>query len=384
MESTVGINLRRHRVANKLNQTELAKKAGISRNAYRGIETGKSQPKPETMEQLCAVLGIGVFDLLQRVPELHSVRFRATKTMTAQERAIRDQVIADAGIWLENYNELEALLGVKHQPSSLFSIRKRNPEAAAKQARVLLEINDGAAVRQLCDILERERIKLHFFQAQTEKVFGFCIGSDQGGPAVAVNIRKDISVERWIFTTAHELGHLILHANSFADTVSEEPQDEEDEANRFASEFLMPANAFAALWQETNGLDLFSRVMKIKRHFLVSYKVVLMRMRDEGLVDRSIWPRFYSILKRKRDGRSTGKVEPLPQGREAYASFWKRSREFHPLDEYEFYDDHLDGLVRQAFEKELISLGRAAEMLTLSTAEMRERSADWKLLSKSQ
>jgi len=380
---TVGINLRRHRVAKKLKQTELAEKAGISRNAYRGIETGKSQPKPETMERLCEVLGLGVFDLLQRVPKLHSIRFRATKTMTAQERAIRDQVIADAGIWLENYNELETLLGVKHQPSSLFSIRKRNPENAARQARILLGINDGAPVRQLCDILEREHIKLHFFRAQTEKVFGFCIGSDQGGPAVAVNIRKDISVERWIFTTAHELGHLILHATSFADEVSEEPQDEEYEANRFASEFLMPTDAFAVMWQETNGLDLFSRVMKIKRHFLVSYKVVLMRMRDEGLVDDSIWPRFYSILKRKRDGRSAdSKAEPLPQGREAYASFWKRSREFHPLDEYDFYDDHLDGLVRQAFEKELISRGRAAEMLTLSTAEMRERSADWKLLSK--
>jgi hypothetical protein len=31
-----------------------------------------------------------------------------------------------------------------------------------------------------------------------------------GGPAVVVNVWGRLSVERWIFTAAHELGHLMI------------------------------------------------------------------------------------------------------------------------------------------------------------------------------
>ena len=53
-----------------------------------------------------------------------------------------------------------------------------------------------------------------------------------------------ISVERWIFSAAHELGHLLLHPMSYDSSKHDEPRAEEKEADTFASYFLMPEMSF--------------------------------------------------------------------------------------------------------------------------------------------
>ncbi|MDD9984029.1 MAG: ImmA/IrrE family metallo-endopeptidase [Gammaproteobacteria bacterium] len=71
------------------------------------------------------------------------------------------------------------------------------------------------------------------------------------GPAVVVNTWDRISVERWIFTAAHEFGHLLLHPDENRRDATELPVQAEREADVFASEFLMPETAFATEWEET-------------------------------------------------------------------------------------------------------------------------------------
>lgn len=58
-------------------------------------------------------------------------------------------------------------------------------------------------------------------------------------------LRELDSWERTRWTLAHELGHLILHTN-----VAELTDDHEDQASRFASEFLAP---FAAVSQSVKA-----------------------------------------------------------------------------------------------------------------------------------
>jgi Zn-dependent peptidase ImmA (M78 family) len=48
-----------------------------------------------------------------------------------------------------------------------------------------------------------------------EGYFGLCIGLSDGGPAIVVTAHNKIPVERWIFTVAHELAHLLLRLSSF-------------------------------------------------------------------------------------------------------------------------------------------------------------------------
>lgn len=66
-----------------------------------------------------------------------------------------------------------------------------------------------------------------------------------------VNVWDRISVERWIFTGAHEFGHLLLHPDSYDVTETVENEAEEQEANVFASCFLMPRPVFEGEWRDT-------------------------------------------------------------------------------------------------------------------------------------
>lgn len=62
-------------------------------------------------------------------------------------------------------------------------------------------------------------------------------------------INSTFPVDRKRLTIAHELGHIVLHSGRYI------PEDPEDEANRFAAEFLMPETAIAPY---LNKVDLAS------------------------------------------------------------------------------------------------------------------------------
>ena len=155
-----------------------------------------------------------------------------------------------------------------------------------------------------------------------------------------VNVWERISVERWIFTAAHELGHLLLHLDSYDSDESAENLEEEKEANIFASYFLMPERHFNKEWEDTSGLHLVDRVFKIKRMFKVSYRTVLYRLKEDGITDNSIWQEFHTLLKR-RYGRSIGvKVEPEQSDPEAFSPIL-RSQEKGNLSDYDFKEYRL-------------------------------------------
>jgi len=100
------------------------------------------------------------------------------------------------------------------------------------------------------------------------------------------------SNERKIFTLAHELGHLLLHPDSFLDSEQKEINKQEKEANAFAGYFLMPDDFFRKKIEESKGLHLIDLVFHIKRIFKVSYKAVLTRLIEMKLTDDKIWSNF--------------------------------------------------------------------------------------------
>ena len=179
------------------------------------------------------------------------------------------------------------------------------PGAVARAAREAVGLGPEVAVRDICGLLDRGGVKLLLLETKRDSFFGLSIDEPDGGPAVVVNTWERISVERWIFTAAHELGHLLLHPHEYQRDATDLPEDAEREADEFASEFLMPECAFAQAWGATSGHSLLSRVLKVKRIFRVSYKTVLYLMVDLvklGVMDRrratSIARRMHSPILR--------------------------------------------------------------------------------------
>lgn len=379
-QNTIAVNLRRIRRAKGLSQVMVAKRAGLSRAAYGNIETGKSEPRVSNLQAIAGVLKVPLEQLVAPVQPLRAVRFRSNKRMRT-----RDEILVDVARWLGDFNDVEEILG-DTVASRLDEIRRQvqgrrgRGLIAARLARDLFGLGAEEPVRDICGLLESEGIKVHRIQLASPDFFGLSVGPQDGGPAVVVNTAERISVERWIFTAAHELGHLILHLSDYDVDQTEEQKEHEVEANAFAAEFLMPEVSFRREWDETRGLDLVTRVLKVKRIFRVSYRTVLSRIAPAYTAPGGIWKRFQVEFARRYGRTLKGTDEPQALAQDAFRASFPESRtagEPESLLPVDFVHDRLPRLVRRAVEEEKISLGRGAEVLGLSLAEMRDLSASW-------
>lgn len=378
--SAIAANIQRIRSARKLSQGAVAEGSGLSRGAYRKIELGEAEPRVRTLEAIAVALGVPVRELLAPAVELRNVRFRAEKTLRT-----RGQILADVGRWLADYNSLEALLA-KRRTFKLGGVAARlavgpsDPCAAARLARETLGLSPDEPIRDICGLLESAGVKVFPMVVASDGFFGLSAGPSDGGPAVAVNTWERISVERWIFSTAHELGHLLLHLGDYEREQESEAPDHEREADAFASEFLMPDAAFRREWAEAYGLPFVARVIKVKRIFRVSYRTVLHRQERSYDGWGNIWVRFQTDYKALTQQALSRRDEPegLRDGEfRSAAPETLRGREPEHLSPSDFCEDRLAGLVRSAIEAGEISLGRGAEILGLPVKDMRARASSW-------
>ncbi len=380
-KDVIAANLRRVRAAKGLSQERVAEASGLSRSAYRNIEAGAVQPRVRNLETIARGLQVPVRELLEPAAVLNNVRFRSHKKLRT-----RAQILSDAGRWLSDYNELEAMLGT-HRPFRLQGVASdipagpARPAVAARAARAALGLTEHEPIRDICGLLDSAGVKVFPMEVASDAFLGLSVGPSDGGPAVVVNTWERISVERWIFTAAHELGHLLLHRNDYGQEREDEDAEHEKEADAFAAEFLMPDEVFQREWRETYGLPLVARVIKVKRIFRVSYQTVLYRLAsDYSGWAPNIWVHFRADY-RRATGQALSKAdEPadLLNGELMTAApELLRGREPDHLSAGDFREDRLAGLVRRAIEAGAISLGRGAEILGLSLIEMRALSASW-------
>jgi Zn-dependent peptidase ImmA (M78 family)/DNA-binding XRE family transcriptional regulator len=366
-----------------LTQDEVAKAAGISRVAYRDLEAGQvKDPKVSTLNGLAQAYQVGVEELLRTTPTLKRVRFRSTKQMKN-----REQILADVDQWLKDFIEVEELLddGCDFELSHIHPAIEGNSvdrliraKDTARMAREALGLNQKEPVRDICGLLEAAGVKVYPIKAQTDAFFGLSIGQEDGGPAVVVNTWDKISVERWIFSAAHELGHLLLHLGAYnVDEMAESPE-EEKEADCFAAQFLMPDHGFDNEGYDAMGLGLVDRVLKVKRIYRVSYKTVLFRLDQKSKAkpgwkpQDSVFMRFQATYKRSHGQGLSKAEEPEALAAEAF-----KAREPDHLLPSDFSEDRLRTLVRRSIEKNLITLSRGAEILRVPLVEMRDLTASW-------
>jgi len=373
----LAVNLKRLRLYKRLTQAEVAGKAGISVQAFRNLEAGRSQPRVRTLEALAEALEVRIAELLSPPGKLQAVRFRAKKKLRA-----RDHILVRLAKWLEDFTELERLAG---SPSRAKLPRisadwgegsQRGPEAA-REVRRGFGLSQEDTIRDICGLLEDNGIKVFTLPVASDAFFGLSVADEDGGPAIVVNVWDRISVERWIFTAAHELGHLVLHHDAFEVQKTEEDQKEEKQANIFAAHFLMPAEAFLREWSKSAGMRLVDRVLWVKRLFSVSYKTVLYRLHELGSMP-NIRARFYYEFERHYGKKLRKAEEPQALPPESFlAPEARKAKEPQTLKDVDFSEKGFARLVREVLLDGHISLGRASEILGLDLPSMRELAASW-------
>lgn len=162
------------------------------------------------------------------------------------------------------------------------------PANKAFNIRYSLGLHRGA-IGNLTVLLEDHGVIIQKMDFGTEKMDGLTSITDRGRRVIFLNTR--MPNDRMRFSLAHELGHLIMHL-SF---VPKYPERVEDEANEFASEFLMPeAEIKSSLKRITLPM-----LGNLKQQWGVSMRALIRRARDLQMIDDKIYRNYQIIFSKK-------------------------------------------------------------------------------------
>lgn len=267
-------NLRRLMKKNDLSIPKLEEKSGVSRATISNILNGRADPSYSTLEKISLALGVTLDVLHASRPCLKSLRFRTNKDTSAREKAAKETLIYTIYENLNVYKQVEKYAPKLTLPN--FSKFPKDPVEAARKLRKTLSIQPDIPITNFCGHLSALGIKQFFFNFGLSKTFGVSVNKDDGGPAIFVNIGT-ANVERWIFTMFHELGHIILQPESYDGQIQTEEKHskEENDADIFAAEFLLPVDTVRERVKGTKNYSFINKVLELKKEFSVSYKAVL-------------------------------------------------------------------------------------------------------------
>jgi Zn-dependent peptidase ImmA (M78 family)/DNA-binding XRE family transcriptional regulator len=359
----LGQNIKRMRKVRGFNQKAVYQSIPLSRQAYSNIENGKSEPKTSTLIKIAQVLNKDIQDFLVEPINFRTMRFRTNKIITEKEKMKKEEILLNLSFWLQNYNFLEKLLNEKID----FIFDKNNitdPLVLAKKVREKLKLDNIEPIFDICGLADNISVKIFLFKYELVKFFGFSLGKQDNGPVIAVNTNEKISIERQIFTIAHELGHLLMHKDSYNSELFEENQKEEIEADQFAAHFLLPNDGFLKELKKVSGLHWIDQILHIKRIYKISYKTVLRRLIELNYADKDIYKEFAIAYQKKYYQNLKDHFEP-------------NSIEPDKLLKSDFMSERLNRLVRKTYENGLITINRASEILNISLNEMKELTSSW-------
>lgn len=272
-----------------LTKVELAEQIGKTPSALSQFESGRIRPDPQTTAALALALKVPVafFARAGTTPPLStdSAFFRSLRSTTQKERRrllARGALICDLVKYLEDhvdFPELRLALAARdaHTADEL--------EDAAVEVRRAWGLGLGP-IPKVIDLLESHGVIVTRVPDGCAEVDAFSVRNDYRPIVFLVAEKRSTSRAR--YDAAHELGHLVLHA----DVAAANP-DAEREANRFAGAFLVPRESFL---QECPRYLNWEHLYELKRRWRVSVAALVRRAFDLGVFSQATYRRAFMRL----------------------------------------------------------------------------------------
>ena len=287
-----------------MTQSALAKEVSASNALISYYENGKqTDPPSDLVEAWGEVLGFEpsfFFEPIQDpfLDEECSFRHRRTAPEHLKRRARAFGTLVGAVV---GYLKTRLALPPYNVPTSTRPL----PDAiedAAQACRARWGLGTSTPIAHMGRVLENAGIPVIKTLASTEKVDAF---SRRGPTSVVIlNTFKD-SPSHWIFDMAHELGHFACHVEKLTGT-----RETEQEADAFASAFLLPARAFSR--EFLSAPFSWDHMFELKARWQVSLAAMVYRAYSLGLIDALTYRRAFQYLS-ARKWRRKEPCEPQPQ-----------------------------------------------------------------------
>lgn len=282
-----------------LSQVQTAKRAGIGQSLVSKYESGAMIPRDGHTEKLATALNYPIGFFFQRlivtgpgIGEIfHRKRVAAAAKALGKFHAVAEVRRFDIAKLLNSWPITEPAV-----PFLSIDEYEDDPMEVARLLRSYWNLPQGP-IFNLTETMERNGCIIFAHDFGTAQIDGFSHRISDDPPLFHVNASLPPDRRRW--TLAHELGHMVMHGFGEVDSDTAEQQ-----ANRFAGEFLAPANELKpTLW----NLD-FRRLAGLKREWKISMQAIIMRARDLDVITerqrRELFVRLGKAGHRKREPAS--------------------------------------------------------------------------------
>ena len=362
MKETIASNLKHYREGQHFSQESLAQKVGISCQNLNEYENAITLPNSKILSALARALGVTLDDLLlPKSQNITSFRFRSHASFAKDKQP---QLIAQVLRILETYNLLEKAVGIPPYAPETTSCHQiegneKHIQTTATRFRRSLGLGEGK-IYNLFEAVEAVGLKVLRTPIPINNFFGLSACSSGEGAFVLVNT-DNITIERQLFTLAHELGHLIFHRDDYQDTLLEEGTKEEEKmgekvADYFAGHLLVPQPELEQRLYQQN-YDIIP-IIPLKEYFRVSYQVILKRLEQMEVIKYNQEIKKIYAIYRKKNGFSLKKSMELPPT--------LKPEDFPENQRYQ-------RLIWQSLDLGKMSELKAAELLHITVEELRVR-----------
>lgn len=276
------------REAREWTQRELASQLGVSQAALSKYELGLLQVPEDVIEQLARLLDFDRDFFSQSVQVVGLSGDFLYRRRAHVPAKVRRRVQAEVNIRKLQLERLMKRADVMRDDLPFPAIQVEeleSPERVAQEVRRAWRMPDGP-VRNLTAAIENAGGVVFVMDFQTDLIDGTNVRRPGAPPMLFVN--KNVSGDRHRFNLAHELAHTVMHFGAVLG-------DAEEEANRFASEFLMPK---ALIRSDLRNITL-ARAAELKLVWGVSMAAIIRRAFDLKIISEAKYRRFFTTMNAK-------------------------------------------------------------------------------------
>jgi len=273
-------------------QKRLSDEASLSQGFLSKVESGLVPLQDESLRKVASALdcvpALLISDLPVRGLEVTCMHHRRrSSTMNVGTRRKIEALTHLTRVSVEGL-----LHGIELEPEThLQRIDIRELEDAteiARQVRIAWRIPSGP-IRSVIRLIESLGVIVVVRPLGTAAQDAACTWPHDTGASPLMLLNSGLAPDRQRFTAAHELGHLVMHAIP--------GDDQEREADQFASELLAPAHEIEPQLQGLTSGD-FPRLLELKAHWGISVAALIRRAHDLNVISDRQYREFQIRLNR--------------------------------------------------------------------------------------
>lgn len=351
IRETFGKRLQSYRKIRGLSLAELAEKCGniITTGALQKYEAGKMLPSTSAITvALSQALDTPVDDFFREYAvniDFSCFEFRKKSKMGKKTLEV---TMLDIQNKIEKYLEIERIGNFQTEFVNPVANRVIVNEVDARNAAATIRNMWGLGlypITQPIELLENYGVKVIEVERDSD-IFDGSGTTINGMPVLVIN-KNDVYTDRQRMTLFHEFGHQVL---KFDDSVSQ--KDREKLCNVFASEMLIPQQAFFNIFGTKRNLISSTEFKNVQRTYCISVKALITKAMQLRVITPGRYKWYMIALNRNPE----------------FCQEMEDSRDISALHSTRF-----EQLVLRCLTSDIITTSKAAALLGIGVDEIRKR-----------